>query len=285
MGPPPAVTLTAPQSPARARSVSQSGVSSFVHTHFESDASSLAAPRSGFFRSQSTNLVSRSSTLPQSGVQTTASTSNGGQGRARSSSLVTVTEVGGDEPENVVDRLGVGTNENANWVNAPGAWIIHPVLILVAKVLIDAIPGMTQDVGWTCVNLGYMAVSFLMFHHVTGVPFESTIATGGAYDELTLWEQIDAGAQYTPAKKWLTSVPIGLFLISTHYTRYDYILFALNFAALCFVLFPKLPILHRLRFHFLPASTNTDAPPTPLSTRPSTPNSVVDGSAMKPKLP
>ena len=42
------------------------------------------------------------------------------KGRARSSSLVMVTEVGGDEPENVVDRLGVGTNENAAWVNAPG---------------------------------------------------------------------------------------------------------------------------------------------------------------------
>lgn len=41
-------------------------------------------------------------------------------GRARSSSLVTVTEVGGDEPEEVVDRMGVGVNENANWVNAPG---------------------------------------------------------------------------------------------------------------------------------------------------------------------
>jgi hypothetical protein len=34
--------------------------------------------------------------------------------------LVTVTEVGGDEPEGVVDRLGVGVNENAAWVNSPG---------------------------------------------------------------------------------------------------------------------------------------------------------------------
>jgi hypothetical protein len=32
----------------------------------------------------------------------------------------------------------------------------------------------------------------------------------GAYDELTLWEQIDEGAQYTPAKKWLVSVPVVL---------------------------------------------------------------------------
>lgn len=33
---------------------------------------------------------------------------------------MTVTEVGGDEFENVVDRSGMGTNENAAWVNAPG---------------------------------------------------------------------------------------------------------------------------------------------------------------------
>jgi len=46
----------------------------------------------------------------------------GSKGRARSSSLVTVIEVGGDEPENVVDRLGIGTNENAAWVNAPGGY-------------------------------------------------------------------------------------------------------------------------------------------------------------------
>ena len=111
---------------------------------------------------KSLNPSSNSNNLPQA------------KGRARSSSLVTVTEAGGDETENVVDRLGVGTNENAEWVNAPGkrvssygcrrsylsgAWLIHPVLILLAKILIDAIPGMTQDVSWTIVNLGYMAVS------------------------------------------------------------------------------------------------------------------------------
>ncbi len=46
-------------------------------------------------------------------------------------------------------------------------------MILLAKVLVDAIPHMTQDLSWTITNLGYMAVSFVMFHHVTGVPFES----------------------------------------------------------------------------------------------------------------
>lgn len=52
-------------------------------------------------------------------------------------------------------------------------------------------------------------LSYLMFHYVTGIPFQSDLHSG-AYDDLTLWEQIDQGAHYTPAKKWLFSVPIGL---------------------------------------------------------------------------
>ena len=48
-----------------------------------------------------------------------------------------------------------------------------------------------------------------MFHWVTGIPFGSALHSG-AYDDLTLWEQIDGGAQNTPSRKWLFSVPVGL---------------------------------------------------------------------------
>ncbi|WVR06551.1 hypothetical protein IAU60_003582 [Kwoniella sp. DSM 27419] len=227
----PGVTLTAPpHSPNRARSVSQP----IPEDSTLDILSPLKPTRSTVFRTQSSNSIRTGSSANHNSAPS-PNLRTGAKGRARSSSLVTVTEVGGDDPDNVVDRIGVGNNENAEWVNAPAD----------------------------------IKVSFLMFHHVTGVPFESTMTSGGAYDDLTLWEQIDSGAQYTPAKKWLTSVPIGLFLISTHYTRYDYTLFALNFAALIFVLFPKLPLLHRLRFHFaVPEADNT---PTPFTSRPPSP--------------
>ena len=92
--------------------------------------------------------------------------------------------------------------------------------------VIDTIPGMRQDISWFLVNLTYLSVcrstfalpqhahcptqlTYLMFHWVTGIPFQSDLH-GGVYDELTLWEQIDQGAQYTPAKKWLMVVPILL---------------------------------------------------------------------------
>lgn len=121
------------------------------------------------------------------------------------------------------------------------------MLIVLAKMVINEIPGISDSVRWTMINLGYMAVSFIMFHFIKGTPFDQN---SGAYDHLTLWEQIDQGYQYTPAKKYLTSLPIGLyvaahlprFLLSTHYSHYNPWLFWLNLGALLLVLFPKLPI-------------------------------------------
>jgi hypothetical protein len=117
-----------------------------------------------------------------------------------------------------------------------------------------------------------------MFHWVTGIPFGSELH-GGAYDDLTLWEQIDGGAQNTPSKKWLFSVPVVLyvfyphpvpplsysyshdhrFLLSTHYTNYNPWLFAINLSALIFALVPKLPI---VRFGSVSAneSAHTNTP-------------------------
>lgn len=80
--------------------------------------------------------------------------------------------------------------------------------------------------------------SYIMFHYVRGIPFDFN---GGAFDNLNMWEQIDDGAQYTPAKKFLLSVPIMLFLLSTHYTHYDLAYFIINFMALLAVVIPKLP--------------------------------------------
>ncbi|KIJ69800.1 hypothetical protein HYDPIDRAFT_142411 [Hydnomerulius pinastri MD-312] len=161
------------------------------------------------------------------------------KGRRRSGSIVKVEEVGG-RVEEVLDRSAY-VNINANWVNAKGAWLIHVVLVFMGKIIIDTIPGMTQQISWTLVNLIYLALSYLMFHWVTGIPFDNELH-GGAYDDLTLWEQIDDGAQYTPSKKWLVTAPILLFLASTHYTNYNPWLFAVNLTALIVLaIIPKLP--------------------------------------------
>ncbi|ETW83630.1 hypothetical protein HETIRDRAFT_242658, partial [Heterobasidion irregulare TC 32-1] len=168
--------------------------------------------------------------------------------RARSGSLLKVEKVD-SSTEEVLDQ-GAYANINAEWVNRKGAWLIHVVLIATGKVVIDIIPGMTQEISWTTVNLCYLALSYLMFHWVTGIPFQNEMH-GGAYDDLTLWEQIDEGAQNTPSKKWLFFVPVALFLMSTHYTNYDPWLFAINLSALILALIPKLPFAHRQRVRFM----------------------------------
>lgn len=117
--------------------------------------------------------------------------------------------------------------------------MIHIILILLLKIIYDIIPSITQETSWTLVNISYMFGSYLMFHWVRGVPFEFN---AGAYDNLNMWEQIDNGDQYTPAKKFLLSVPICLFLVSTHYTHYDLTYFMINFLATLAVVVPKLPV-------------------------------------------
>ncbi|KAL1740093.1 ORMDL family-domain-containing protein [Schizophyllum fasciatum] len=183
--------------------------------------------------------------------------------RDRSGSLVKVEEVQDRSVEDVLDRSAY-VNINANWVNAKGAWLIHIVLIMMGKITIDTIPGMTPQISWTLVNLIYLALTYLMFHWVTGIPFENDLH-GGAYDDLTLWEQIDDGAQYTPAKKWLFCVPVALFLASTHYTAYNPWVFAINVSALIFVLIPKLPQLHRHRLRFMTAPDTASGFSTPVT--------------------
>lgn len=120
----------------------------------------------------------------------------------------------------------------------PGAWVVHFVIIVGLKIFYDIVPSFSQETSWTLTNITYMLGSYIMFHWVQGIPFEFN---AGAFDNLNLWEQIDNGDQYTPAKKFLLTVPILLFLVSTHYTHYDLTYFVINFMATLAVVIPKLP--------------------------------------------
>jgi hypothetical protein len=147
----------------------------------------------------------------------------------------------------------------------PGAWLIHPILIICLKIFFDIWPGISQELSWTLTNISYMTGSYIMFHWVRGIPFDFN---AGAFDNLNMWEQIDNGDQYTPAKKYLLSVPIILFLISTHYTHYDIVYFLINLLTTVAVVIPKLPAVRprsylatlTLQTHRLRLSLFTDPP-------------------------
>lgn len=48
--------------------------------------------------------------------------------------------------------------------------MIHVVLITTGKLTIDAIPGMTQNISWTAVNLSYLAVRPCPHYRNYGLP-------------------------------------------------------------------------------------------------------------------
>ncbi|CAB4257295.1 similar to Saccharomyces cerevisiae YGR038W ORM1 Evolutionarily conserved protein, similar to Orm2p, required for resistance to agents that induce unfolded protein response [Maudiozyma barnettii] len=170
--------------------------------------------------------------------------------RRRSSSIISLVEQ--ESLEDDTDQRML-PNMNATWVDQRGAWVIHLVLIAMLKLFYNLMPRITNDIAWTMTNATYVIGSYVMFHMIKGTPFEFN---GGAYDNLTMWEQIDNETLYTPARKFLILVPIGLFLVVTQFLKNNLKLFAINlFISFFCGILPKLPLLHRIRI-YVPFITN-----------------------------
>ncbi|CCE65253.1 hypothetical protein TPHA_0K01190 [Tetrapisispora phaffii CBS 4417] len=162
--------------------------------------------------------------------------------RRRSSSIISHVEPETFEEENDQQLL---PNMNATWVDQKGAWVIHIVIIALLKLFYNFLPIITDEWSWTLTNMTYVIGSYVMFHLIKGTPFEFN---GGAYDNLTMWEQLNDETLYTPSRKFLFIVPISLFLVSTHYGHFSLNFFVGNFILTIFVgIVPKLPLTHRLR--------------------------------------
>lgn len=85
-----------------------------------------------------------------------------------------------------------------------------------------------------------------MLHWNKGSPVMED-AIGGQYDQLTFWEQIDGGAQFTLNKKLFTVIPVLLFLWASYDTQWEVDALALDFIALAIVLIGKSPFMHKVR--------------------------------------
>ncbi|CAD6929216.1 unnamed protein product [Tilletia controversa] len=90
-----------------------------------------------------------------------------GQNRGRSSSLLKLEHI--QDSHDVMLDQNAGFNANADWVNHKGAWVVHIVLILAGKILLDVVLGITQDVSWTLVTwtTKHMEMVFKLVKHVS----------------------------------------------------------------------------------------------------------------------
>ncbi|KJE91140.1 Ormdl2 protein [Capsaspora owczarzaki ATCC 30864] len=143
------------------------------------------------------------------------------------------------------DEASSYNNPNEVWLHGKGAWLAYILLLVVLRLAFASVPFLSVPVSFTLTNVVHNMLSFYLFHLMRGTPFVS--ADQGESARLTQWEQIDAGAQFTNTRKFLAAIPIVLFLLTSHYTEYDPVLFAINFVSLCIVMVAKLPQMHKVR--------------------------------------
>ncbi|XP_049809945.1 ORM1-like protein 3 [Schistocerca nitens] len=137
------------------------------------------------------------------------------------------------------------SNPNTNWLDSRGLWISYAVGMLVLHLILLSIPVFSVAFAWTLTNIIHNLCHFFFLHFVKGAPWVPQ--DQGDSRELTHWEQIDYGEQFTVTRKFLTVVPIVLFFLASYYTRYATGHFIVNFVSMMLVLLPKLPQFHRVR--------------------------------------
>jgi len=137
-------------------------------------------------------------------------------------------------------------NKSTSWIRGTGAWITYVLAIIVFRLFLSAF-FLSPVVAWTTWNVSHAVVTFFLFHWLKGVTFTDEETHDGKYDKLTLWEQIDSGVQYTPTRKFLTIIPVILYLLTSHYTKDHTFSLLLNTIAFVVVLIAKQPFMNKMR--------------------------------------
>ncbi|KAJ6328821.1 hypothetical protein OIU77_010496 [Salix suchowensis] len=89
-----------------------------------------------------------------------------------------------------------------------------------------------------------LPITYHFFHWKKGTPFAED---QGIYNRLTWWEQMDSGKQLTRNRKFLTVVPLVLYLIASHTTDYRHPMLFFNTIAVIVLVVAKFPNMHKVR--------------------------------------
>ncbi|CAG0913556.1 unnamed protein product [Notodromas monacha] len=144
-----------------------------------------------------------------------------------------------DRPVRVLfSRKHSETNPNAMWLSGRGMWFTYVFGVFALHIFLLSIPFLSIPWAWTLTNITHDIAMFVFLHTVRGVPWMTL--TQGKESSMTHWDQIDYGEQFTASKKFITVIPIVLYILTSYYTNYDSFHCFVNFMALLLVLVPKL---------------------------------------------
>ncbi|KAI5598875.1 hypothetical protein BDE02_02G160500 [Populus trichocarpa] len=135
-------------------------------------------------------------------------------------------------------------NRNTEWFMYPGVWTTYILILFFFWLIVLSIFGCSPGLAWTIVNLSHFAITYHFFHWKKGTPFAED---QGIYNRLTWWEQIDKGKQLTRNRKFLTVVPVVLYLIASHTTDYQHPMLIFNTLAVMVLVVAKFPNMHKVR--------------------------------------
>jgi len=137
-------------------------------------------------------------------------------------------------------------NPNSTWLQSRGFYLFYLIFLSTFHLILLSLPFISTALAWTITNLSHNLASFYFLHVVKGSPWP-VVLKSGSYKRETHFEQLDYGAQFTGQKKFLTMLPIILFLLTCLYTQNSEIHFCFNFFSLILVIIPKLPKFHHVR--------------------------------------
>ncbi|KAI6706986.1 hypothetical protein NL676_009948 [Syzygium grande] len=134
-------------------------------------------------------------------------------------------------------------NRNTEWFTYPGVWTTYILIVFISWLIVLSLFSCSPGMAWTIVNLSHFLVTYHFFHWKKGTPFSDD---QGIYNALTWWEQIDNGKQLTRNRKFLTVVPVVLYLIASHTTDYKNPMLFLNTLAVFVLVVAKFPNMHKV---------------------------------------
>ncbi|CAB4280247.1 hypothetical protein PRUPE_5G126900 [Prunus persica] len=135
-------------------------------------------------------------------------------------------------------------NRNTEWFTYPGVWTTYILTVFFSWLVVLCLFSCSPGMAWTIVHLCHFLVTYHFFHWKKGTPFADD---QGIYNALTWWEQIDNGNQLTRNRKFLTVVPVVLYLIASHTTDYQNPNLIFNTLAVFVLVVAKFPNMHKVR--------------------------------------
>ena len=135
-------------------------------------------------------------------------------------------------------------NKNVEWMKEPSAWIFYPASVAATFGATYLLGAVSVPMALAITNAIHGIFTFFFLHWIKGSP---DFYDQGTFNGLTLWEQIDGGEPFTFTKKYLTLVPTVLLLLTLVYSDYEPAYLAWNMPIWLFIIFPKVPMMHRVR--------------------------------------